>query len=154
MSLQKHIDNVKDFCHKAGQPVPTEKTYPTIKNRELRARLILEEALEMIEALGFALIKKDIEDDVIGSSDDFEYQCVGPFDHVGVIDAAVDLLWVGVTGPAVLCGLSDKLEECIAEVDESNLSKFIDGHRDEATGKWIKGPSYKPADIESIINRE
>lgn len=154
MSLQKHIDNVKDFCHKAGQPVPTEKTYPTIKARELRARLILEEALEMVEALGFVLIKKDIEDDVIGSADDFEYQCVGPLDHIGVMDAAVDLLWVGVTGPAVLCGLSDKLEECIEAIDQNNLEKFKSGHRCEVTGKWIKSPNHKKPNLESIINNE
>lgn len=152
MSLQKHIDNVKDFCHKAGQPVPTEKTYPTIKDRELRARLILEEALEMVEALGLEVFEEKSGRKI--NSNELAFECIGPLNHVEVMDAAVDLLWVGVTGPAVLCGLSDKLEECIAEVDESNLSKFIDGHRDEATGKWIKGPSYKPADIESIINRE
>lgn len=37
------------------------------------------------------------------------------------------------------------------EVHRSNMSKFIDGHKDENTGKWIKGPSYSPADIKSVV---
>lgn len=36
------------------------------------------------------------------------------------------------------------------EVMDSNMTKFIDGHRRE-DGKWIKGPSHRPADIRSIL---
>ena len=56
--------------------------------------------------------------------------------------------------PAVLCGLSDKLEECIEAIDQNNLEKFKSGHRCEVTGKWIKSPNHKKPNLESIINYE
>lgn len=46
---------------------------------------------------------------------------------------------------------SVSLQMLFDEVHDSNMSKFIDGHRDESTGKWIKGPSYRPADIKSVV---
>jgi len=149
--MLKHINNVVEFCRNAGQPVPENITEPSNEDKILRARLIMEEALEMVYALGVYIQPKSSEIHAY-SADDFTYYATGRFDSVGVADAAVDILWVGVTGPMVLCGMADKLEACIEEVDASNLSKFIDGHRDENTGKWIKGPSYKPANIEGIIN--
>lgn len=143
MNIEKHINAVKTFCAKAGQPVPNKIVEPTEKDKVLRAKLIMEEAFEMIEALG-------LECNI--SPKDMSFTNVGPADSVAVMDAVVDLLWVGVTGPSVLIGASDVLVKCIEEVDRSNLSKFIDGHRDPDTGKWIKGPSYSPANLKDIIH--
>lgn len=41
--------------------------------------------------------------------------------------------------------------ECFHEVHRSNMTKFVDGHKDEQTGKWIKGPGYEPAQLEQIL---
>jgi predicted HAD superfamily Cof-like phosphohydrolase len=145
----KHIDNVKTFMVLASQEVPTTLTIPSESDRKLRAKLILEEAFELIEkGLGIEVSQPQGSDHL--EVDRLIYQCVGDVDPVEAIDGAVDTLWVGVTGVAAIFGLTDKLEACVAEVDRSNLSKFIDGHRRD-DGKWVKGPSYSPADLRSII---
>lgn len=150
--MQEHINAVRTFCKKAGQPVPDMLTIPDKHDILLRAKLIMEEALEMCEGLGVSVSPRSLVCEPIESTIDLDFSiCANP-DPVKIMDACADMLWVGVTGPAVLFGLSDKLEACIQEVDRSNLSKFIDGHRDPSTGKWIKGPAYSPANIEFIIN--
>ena len=147
--MQKHIENVKEFMRLASQEVPTTLTIPSESDRKLRAKLILEEAFELIEkGLGVEVSLPTGYDWL--NVEGLQYRCVGDVDPVEAIDGAVDTLWVGVTGVAAIFGLTSKLEECIAEVDRSNLSKFIDGHRRD-DGKWVKGPSYSPADIKSII---
>ena len=147
--MLSHIDNVKKFMTLASQEVPTTLSIPSESDRKLRAKLILEEAFELIEkGLGVEVSQPQGSDYL--EVDRLVYQCVGDVDPVEAIDGAVDTLWVGVTGVAAIFGLTDKLEACIEEVDRSNLSKFIDGHRRD-DGKWVKGPSYSPADLRTII---
>lgn len=145
MSLEKHINAVKTFCAKAGQPIPNTLTEPSDESKILRAKLLMEECFEMMDALG---VECNVDYRQI------VYKVVRKSDPVAVLDASVDIMWVGVTGPAVLIGAADKLTECIEEVDRSNLSKFIDGHKDPESGKWIKGPSYSPANIKDIVYGE
>ena len=151
--LSEHIDNVKEFCKLAGQTAPDGLTMPSDDTRLLRVKLTVEEALEQAQAFGVIVSPKSLVGEPIQSIKDlnFTINVNQEVDPVAVMDSAVDLLWVGVTGPAVCLGLADKLEECIMEVDSSNMSKFIDGYRDPDTGKWIKGPSYEPADLQTII---
>lgn len=66
-----------------------------------------------------------------------------------VADALGDLLYV-VLGAGLSYGID--LEEVFDEVHRSNMTKFIDGHRRE-DGKWIKGPSYTPADMKKVIEK-
>lgn len=147
--MLKHIANVKEFMRLASQDAPDKLTTPSESDRKLRAKLILEEAFELIEkGLG-------IEVSLPAGSDwlnveSLQYNCVADVDPVEAMDGSVDSLWITTTGVAAIFGLADKLEACIAEVDRSNLSKFIDGHRRD-DGKWVKGPSYSPADLRSII---
>lgn len=67
--------------------------------------------------------------------------------NTDIADAIADLLYV-VLGTAVAHGID--IEPVFNEVHRSNMSKFIDGHRRE-DGKWIKGPSYSPANLAPII---
>lgn len=46
-------DMVKAFHKKMGQPVADRPTIPSEEQRRLRAQLVLEEALELVDALGF-----------------------------------------------------------------------------------------------------
>jgi predicted HAD superfamily Cof-like phosphohydrolase len=71
-------------------------------------------------------------------------------DLVGVSDAIGDLLYV-VLGAAVAYGID--LEPIFWEIHRSNMSKFIDGHM-RPDGKWIKGPSYSPANLTPILNAQ
>ena len=151
--MQKHIENVQEFMKKAGQNVPESLTVPDEQTRLLRAKLVMEEALEMCAALGVGINPK-YDGDYIESTSDLYFYIKDGVNLTEIADAAVDLLWVGVTGPMIDIGCVDKLQECVQEVDRSNLSKFIDGHRCPDSGKWIKGRSYSPANIEGILNSE
>lgn len=152
-TLSEHIDNVREFCKLAGQVAPEQLTMPSDDIRLLRVKLTIEEALEQAQAFGVIVSPRSLVGEPIESINDLDFiiNVNQEVDPVAVMDSAVDLLWVGVTGPAVCLGLSHKLEDCILEVDSSNMSKFIDGYKDPDSGKWIKGISYEPADLESII---
>ncbi|GJL54660.1 MAG: hypothetical protein NPIRA02_17920 [Nitrospirales bacterium] len=60
-----------------------------------------------------------------------------------------DLLYV-VYGTAVSCGID--MEPVFQEVHRSNMSK-IGGHKRE-DGKWVKPPTYSPADISPILTAQ
>lgn len=77
-------------------------------------------------------------------------ELAGANDLENVADALADLMYV-VLGTAVAYGID--LEPIFQEVHRSNMSKFIDGHRRE-DGKWIKGPSYSPANLQPIIEAQ
>lgn len=67
-----------------------------------------------------------------------------------IADALGDLLYV-IYGAAVAHGID--LEPIFEEIHRSNMTKFIDGHRRE-DGKWVKGPSYSPANLKPIIESQ
>lgn len=118
-------DKVKIFHEKAGALIASRPEVPDCYNTNLRLSLIHEELEELEDAFG--------EDDI-----------------VGVADAIGDLLYV-VLGTAVSCGID--IAPVFDEIHRSNLTKFLDGHRRE-DGKWVKGPSYTPADLKSIIDKQ
>lgn len=144
MEIDSHVNVVRKFSKLAGQSHPNEISLPTEAERKLRAKLILEEAFETIEGLGVLV---DYNGRPINAS---LLECTPSkeFSMKEVADGACDLFWVGVAGVAALCGF--KLSSVLEEVDRSNMSKFIDGYRRE-DGKWQKGKSYSPADIESNL---
>lgn len=123
--MTKEQQMVREFMQLAGQETPDKPTLPSIPIQRLRAELIREELGELVGAF--------LSDDLIE-----------------VADAIGDLLYV-VHGTAVACGID--MEPIFNEIHRSNMSKFIDGHRRE-DGKWIKGPSYSPADLKPIIEAQ
>lgn len=91
------------------------------ETKQLRVRLIQEEFDELKEAMAAG-------------------------DLAAVAKEMADLLYV-TYGTAVSYGID--LEPVFQEVHRSNLSK-IGGYK-RADGKWVKPPTYSPADIESIL---
>lgn len=124
-SIQQATLDVAEFMRKAGQEVPVKPKWPADETLDLRMDLILEE----VEELGLAITDKDF---------------------VKYADGIIDLLYV-VIGAGLAAGLN--LEPFWQEVQRSNMSKFIDGYRRE-DGKWIKGPSYTPADLAPILEEQ
>jgi len=57
-------------------------------------------------------------------------------------------LLVVVLGAAVAWGID--ISPVFMEVMRSNMTKFEDGYR-RNDGKWMKGPSWQPPDIASIL---
>ena len=145
MKVNDVTNDVRNFMEKAGQNPPSKIATPNKDARILRAKLIMEEAMELIErGLGIEVSLNEY----ILESNKLTYKTVSEPDIVEAMDGAADLMWVGVAGVAVVFGCN--LEPVLQEVSRSNNSKFIDGHRRE-DGKWQKGPSYSPADIKSVL---
>lgn len=149
MELNKHVEEVVKFMKNAGQKTPESICSPSLDDRKLRANLILEEAFELINrGLGLDVYLKPKDDYPDPLSADFDLAENGRSDIVDAMDGAADLFWVGVAGTSIIFGC--QLEPVLNEVNRSNASKFVDGYRRE-DGKWIKGPSYTPADVQSAL---
>jgi predicted HAD superfamily Cof-like phosphohydrolase len=135
-----HQLRVEQFMRLAKQNVPDVVTMPSEADRYRMAKLVLEEAEELIKALGFE-VYIDIAD---------ELTITGKYepDLAQMIDGVIDLHWVST---AALCGAGIPDQPFLDEVFRSNMTKFIDGHRRE-DGKWCKGPSAKPPDIAGILD--
>ena len=172
-----HYRRVRDFMLKlqAGRnafraangmsPVPQLPTVPTDPGpdlRILRARLILEEALETITALGVEVKRYDpryddtdyercdphnmldIDMSVLGFGD------LGYLDPVGVADGCADISVVTI-GTLIECGIQDG--PVLRLVDDNNASKNGPGSCFVAD-KLQKPPGFKGPDIAAEIARQ
>ena len=113
---------VQEFHEQFDIHVAAQPTMPDESTQKLRIRLIHEEFNELQEALTIQ-------------------------DLPGVAKELADLLYV-VYGTAVSCGID--MEPVFREVHRSNMSK-IGGHKRD-DGKWVKPPTYSPAQIHTILN--
>ena len=145
---------VEQFMFHAKQEVPESPTIPDSKVRHLRARLILEESLETIRALGFAVTVPGFAGghDIVLDSEDFSLSefMAGP-NLVDIIDGCVDISVV-TTGTLSACGVPDM--PFLDLVDGNNLSKFDpdkDGHWDEH-GKWVRPSDHTPPDFSALLS--
>ena len=133
-----HYDRIKTFMKLAGQDAPDEPFEPSLGVRKLRAKLILEEALETIEALGFTAYEVDGEIDT---------RYTHNFNAIKVIDGCCDISVVTI-GTLIACGVPDL--PFLEEVDNNNLSKVQNGTI-RGDGKLIKHPDHKPPRIKEIL---
>ena len=140
--MTKEQKQVMEFMKAAGQDCPCRAIMPGESIRILRAKLITEELRELAKAFGLEVNMSDDKAEV--------YTWGDKPDLIEAADAITDLLVV-VIGCAVACGID--IQPCWDEVHRSNMSKFKDGHKRE-DGKWIKGPSYSPANLKPIIETQ
>lgn len=125
LTMNKLQEQVTEFHRLAGQVINDKPCIPDTETIWFRLCLIQEELTELTEAF--------VQEDV-----------------VEVADALADLMWV-IMGTAVSCGIN--MEPVLEEVRRSNMTKFIDGYRDE-NGKWRKGPSFEEPNIKAIIEEQ
>ena len=157
MSKTKHQRRVEKLMKKAGQNLPKELTMPTSKERLLRVRLILEECLETIEALGFDLCGTGQlfqMEGIVGMPIEMEEICLVPNNKeslVGIADGCADVSVVTI-GTLSACGIED--ESLLLEVDENNLKKFGPGGYKRDDGKWVKPADHQPPNIAKVIGAE
>ena len=140
---------VREFHEVFGHPVGEKPEVPNDDRAILRLSLILEEAMELADALGFAT--SDTKDAI-----SYMLYEVGPkvygdnIDIVSVADALGDLDYV-VNGAALECGID--LPAVTAEVHRSNMTKLgPDGkpiYRED--GKILKGEGYEPPNLEKVL---
>lgn len=145
-TLASHIGRVEKFMQAANQVVGESKRNPTPQEAELRAKLIMEEALETISGLGVTIAVNDEE----LCSDCLDYLATGPCNHKEVLDGVCDL-YVVSTGTLASCGLTSVFPEALRRVDENNLSKVDGAHWFREDGKLMKSPNYKPVFLDDLI---
>lgn len=142
-----HQTMVDKFMGLAKQELPESPCIPSREVRELRAKLIYEEAIETINGLGFSVVYLENHNhpDQIGLHlvEDREPNLVE------IIDGCCDLKVV-TTGTLSACGVPD-LPFQVA-VDTNNLAKFGPGHSWREDGKLIKPPGHQPPDIQGILD--
>lgn len=146
-----HQVRVEAFMLEAGQNVPPRPTMPDEHTRLLRAKLILEETLETIAALG---VDVRLEPDQDGNHsypllyDLLEFTINNKPDFIEIVDGCADLSVVSI-GTLSALGVYDYA--ILREVDQSNLNKFDPGGHRRDDGKWIKPPNWKPPQLAKII---
>jgi predicted HAD superfamily Cof-like phosphohydrolase len=150
--MTKLQQRVELFMNKAGQRVPDVIEVPSSEQRLLRVKLLLEEVLEYASAAGIKVcIKDDYElANTELSLDNLSFSDEKTIKLVDMIDGLCDTIYVAVGGQLEI-GIDP--EPFDTEVCNSNDSKFIDGHRAK-NGKWIKGKSYRPVDLEAILKNQ
>lgn len=111
--------------------------------------LILEEALETVEALGIDLLVEITRTDNMLDMENFQFieSENGP-DLKEIADGCADISVV-TTGTLIACGIRDS--PLLEEVDRSNLSKFGPGHSFSEAGKLIKPDDFEEPDIAGVL---
>lgn len=141
----EHQQRIEQFMKLANQQVPDKPIVPSAEVRLLRAKLIFEEALETICALGFNVKLRG------------EYVFIGFVDFhtidrdltlAEIADGCCDLSVVSI-GTLSACGIPDG--PVLREVDSNNLAKFGPGSSIREDGKLIKPPTHKPPSLDIII---
>lgn len=136
------------------QAIPGQAMIPDHGTRRLRAQLVLEEALETVHALGFAVFAADKS----GSGcvvEEVDFIADRPPNLEQIIDGACDTIYVA-TGTMAVCGVSDMPH--LAEVCKANDRKFPGGVAiTNSNGKFQKpegwvGPDHKKvmADLQEL----
>jgi predicted HAD superfamily Cof-like phosphohydrolase len=128
--ITEHQERVEKFMKLAGQELPDRPTLPNEEVRLLRAKLILEEALETIEALGMSVCVTYKDGLTFGPTIEKHNICFIPNKTANleeIIDGCCDISVVTI-GTLSACGVPD--QPFLEEVDENNLAKFGPGGND------------------------
>lgn len=165
--MTKEQSMVIEFMNLFKQQVLPKPAIPSLEVRRLRAKVILEEAIETVEALGFIVPG--------GIAEALFCNCqLGEPNLVQIADGLGDSHYVGYCGTAAACGID--MEPVFAEVHRSNMSKMwteedlkqqktlyptgvVENYggglyRILVDGKLIKSPSYSPADIVTVLKNQ
>ena len=138
---------VKEWMQRFGQETPEKPIIPSLEVRKLRAKLILEEALETIHALGLAPFNSWLKHLEYSSNvKHLDFREINNPNLVAIADGCEDLKVV-TEGTLIACGLVMKdddlfpfrFDPLFMEVMNSNNSKMWTG--DEIV---LKGFNTKP----------
>ena len=167
-----HQQRVEAFMRGAKQEVPLRPTVPSDAVLILRAKLIFEEALETINALGVQILVAGTNSGpVIHKGGEFQtainfpdpgaencggvafhsFDVVAACSMVGVADGVGDIKVVS-TGTLSAFGIADQILQ--EEVDYNNLLKFAEGHSFREDGKLIKPPGHAGPKVAEILRAQ
>lgn len=123
------LDLVEEFHERSGNPHPPRPGPLSARARLLRARLLVGETAELVDALHAE-------------------------DLVAAADAICDLLYVTL-GTALALGLGPILPRLFQEVHRSNMTKAFEQNPADADGSrvLVKGEGYEPPRLQEILDR-
>lgn len=142
----QHQVRVESFMEGAQQQVPAAPQLPSPTVANLRARLIIEEALETCSALG--VVVKAARHGFLEFSD-LEFVNFGSMDLVEIADGCADLSVVAI-GTLSACGIGDA--PLLEEVDLNNLMKIANGTLRD--GKFIKPANHPAPRIREVLEAQ
>jgi len=143
-----HYDSIKDFMESAGQVVPPEPTQLDATTAELRARLLLEETLETIRALGVEIHLAELgQEHVPIEMEHLRLTSTVPCHTLAMVDGICDVVYVAL-GTLVSAGLP--FDPFMDEVCENNLSKVRPVAK-IVNGKVVKPDNYQPPRLSEIL---
>lgn len=145
----------RQFIPSRGYVVPPPEV------RILRARLIMEEALETCLALGVGvLLPVEAEGEwlldftslrFVSREDSLEQLSLKSADLEGIIDGCCDTVYVAI-GTLMACGVPDLPH--LEHVNERNNAKFPGGSAiANENGKFLKPPGWQPPNHEEVRKR-
>lgn len=149
---------VEQFMNLAGQTLPQAPTLPSEHTRLIRARLILEESLEAISALGINIYSTSNcgdyqinEHSLKRGEISLSASCMVQPNLADITKELADVIVV-TTGTASACGID--MQPIQEAVDNNNLQKFGKGSFRDENGKWNKPPNFKKPDIQSLLDKQ
>jgi predicted HAD superfamily Cof-like phosphohydrolase len=160
-----HYQRVEELMRRIeGQPshLPAP-IVPDAKTRALRAKLIFEEAMETINALGVeisfpnynagvGILLNEIKGEGKAEVIEHEFNTVLADDEVSLEEIADGCADVSVVtmGTLVACGIPD--DDLLQLIDTTNLDKFGPGHTIREDGKLMKPPTWQPPNIAGLLH--
>jgi len=143
MNKSEIRNQVEEFMVAAEQTVPDKPTVPSDNIVRLRAKLILEEAIEYLEAT-YGKVFDDIK---LELRDRLEHKQL-KVDIIEIADALSDIDYVS-EGARLAFGINGK--EIADEVQRTNMAKFGPGSWKDENGKQRKPPNWQSPNIKSLL---
>lgn len=149
MEVRERISLVIDFERQFGtDTIRSEPAVPFPKELEHRARLVLDEALELCEALGVKVSLLGDDRDICKRPLEFKSERAPRF--VDAVDAFRDLEYT-IYGTEATLGVQEASDETFQEVHRSNMAKLASGVVKD--GKPVKPANWQPPRIGQILRR-
>jgi predicted HAD superfamily Cof-like phosphohydrolase len=150
-----HFQRVWEFMQKALQACRLLPEVPPLEERVLRAKLITEEALETVKALGFSprvFLKHAGAGSVPVELNDMIFVPDREPSLEEIADGCADVMVV-TTGTLIACGIPDL--PLLKIVDENNLTKVGPGSKIRSDGKVLKPEGYvgPQKEIRALLHR-
>lgn len=146
-----HYRRVSDLMTAGGQNTPARPTISSCDVRKLRARIILEEALEFCEAAGLDVFLDTQQGSARIVAEELQFRRNGG--GCSLQEMAKELADISVVtiGSLVAFGIRDV--QLLEEVDANNLYKLHPQAKStrREDGKIIKDPNHPKADVGRVL---
>lgn len=154
-----HQLRVSALCEACSEHTPNQHVNHTLTNKvtkaqaELRARMQLEETLELLHGMGIKVTLAEDTDVDIDLADPsakaaLDFKAEGEVCLETIIDGLVDQSVIG-NGTASMFGIN--LQMFTEAVDMNNLLKFAPGHYFREDGKLVKPEGHPKPDFNSLL---